>query len=191
MGFGDNPVGSIHGCFVGYPEGMLTSIMRGAASGAAGTTALNATTYLDMALRGRPTSSTPEQTVEKISEASGTEIPGDDQSKQSRESGLGALLGMVTGTAVGIGYSTLHRLGWRPPVLLGGLVAGVSAMVGSSAPMTVMGITDPRQWGAGDWLSDAVPHAIYGLVTAATYAQTEHGRRCRRRRLLGLRRELL
>ena len=34
-------------------------LLSGAAAGAAGTTALNVITYLDIALRGRPTSSTP------------------------------------------------------------------------------------------------------------------------------------
>ena len=38
-------------------------MLRGAAAGAAGTTALNVVTYLDMAVRGRPASSTPERTV--------------------------------------------------------------------------------------------------------------------------------
>ena len=36
-----------------------TRLLAGIAAGAAGTTALNATTYLDMALRGRPASRTP------------------------------------------------------------------------------------------------------------------------------------
>ena len=37
-------------------------LLRGAAAGAAGSTALNAVTYLDMVVRGRGTSSTPERT---------------------------------------------------------------------------------------------------------------------------------
>ncbi|WP_024875507.1 hypothetical protein [Saccharomonospora piscinae] len=163
---------------------MLTSIARGAAAGAAGTTALHAATYLDMTLRGRPSSSTPQQTIDKLSEAAGTHIPGDAEKQESRKSGLGALLGMVTGTTVGVGYGALHGLGWRPPMLVGAAVATVAAMVGSSAPMTVLGVTDPRTWSASDWVSDVLPHAAYGLVTAATYRLTEHGRssrRCRRR----------
>jgi hypothetical protein len=28
-------------------------------------------------------------------------------------------------------------------------------------------VTDLRTWSATDWLSDAVPHLAYGLVTAA------------------------
>jgi hypothetical protein len=44
--------------------GVLRLGLLGAAAGAAGTTALNTVTYLDMAVRGRPTSSTPEDIVE-------------------------------------------------------------------------------------------------------------------------------
>jgi hypothetical protein len=153
---------------------MLSSLMRGAAAGAAGTTALQATTYLDMVLRGRSASSTPEQTVERISKAVGTEIPGDETARANRTSGLGAMLGMVTGTVVGIGYGLVRELGWRPPLLLGGLVSGVAAIAGTNGPMTALGITDPRSWSPADWLSDVVPHIAYGVVTAATFAATEH-----------------
>ena len=41
----------------------LQLALLGAAAGAAGTTALNFLTYVDMAVRGRPASSTPEKTV--------------------------------------------------------------------------------------------------------------------------------
>ncbi|MER7114534.1 hypothetical protein ACQPZU_20405 [Saccharomonospora azurea] len=161
---------------------MLSSIARGAAAGAAGTTALHAATYLDMTLRGRPSSSTPQQTVDKLSEAAGTHIPGDAEQQESRKSGLGALLGMVTGTTVGVGYGLLHGMGWRPPMLVGGVVATVAAMVGSNAPMTALGVTDPRTWSTSDWLSDVLPHLAYGLVTAATFAMTEDDHRARKLR---------
>jgi hypothetical protein len=49
--------------------------LLGAATGAAGTTALNAVTYLDMAVRGRPSSSTPEKTMEALSEKTHMAIP--------------------------------------------------------------------------------------------------------------------
>jgi hypothetical protein len=43
---------------------MGLGILAGAAAGAAGTAALNAVTYVDMTVRGRPASDTPERTVE-------------------------------------------------------------------------------------------------------------------------------
>ncbi|PRX44697.1 hypothetical protein B0I33_111211 [Prauserella shujinwangii] len=156
---------------------MLTSILRGAAAGAAGTTALNTTTYLDMALRARPSSSTPEQTVEEFTKRTGVSVPGDENSRGNRVSGLGALMGILTGTAIGAAYGAARGLGWRPSTLTGGTVTGLAAMVGTAAPMTALGITDPRKWGAEAWLSDAIPHLAYGAVTAATFAATERPRR--------------
>jgi hypothetical protein len=69
--------------------------------GAAGTTALNAVTYLDMAVRSRPMSSTPEDVVEKIADKSGVGIPGNDQARQNRLAGLDPLSGIATGVDVG------------------------------------------------------------------------------------------
>jgi hypothetical protein len=52
---------------------IMRAIGWGLVAGAAGTTALNAITYLDMAIRGRPASDTPERTIERLSEV--THIP--------------------------------------------------------------------------------------------------------------------
>ena len=52
---------------------MLRGFVMGAAAGAAGTTALNTMTYLDMVWRARPASSTPETTVKKMAEL--TRVP--------------------------------------------------------------------------------------------------------------------
>jgi hypothetical protein len=156
----------------GSRSGMWKSILRGLAAGAAGTTALNVVTYLDMTLRGRPPSSTPEKTVETLSEKTGLPVPGERDQRENRVSGLGALMGLLTGAAVGAGYGALRSVGWRPSVPVGGFVAGVAALVGSGAPMTVLRVTDPREWTPADWASDVVPHLAYGLVTAGTYAAT-------------------
>lgn len=158
---------------------MLSSIARGIAAGAAGVTALNATTYADMAVRGRPASTTPEQSVEKLARTLRTDVPGDGQARQARLTGLGALLGTLTGVVVGAGYGAARACGWNPSVVVGGLAASGTAMVGASAPMTVLGITDPRSWSTADWLSDVLPHLAYGMVTAATFAATERRRRFR------------
>jgi hypothetical protein len=142
------------------------ALLRGAAAGAAGTTALNAVTYLDMAVRGRPSSSTPEKTVETVADAVGVSIPGSDDTRRNRIQGLGPLLGLATGVGIGALAGVLVRA--RPlPVPLLALLVGGGAMAGSNLPMSGLGVTDPRTWSAGSWISDAVPHAAYGAVTAA------------------------
>jgi hypothetical protein len=143
-----------------------SAVVRGGAAGAAGTTALNAVTYLDMALRGRPSSSTPEDTVEKLAHSAHLEVPGDDETRSNRLAGLGPLTGIATGVAVGALTGLIVRSSRLATPVLGGVVAGV-AMVGSNGPMTLLGITDPRTWSASSWISDIVPHLAYGVVTAA------------------------
>lgn len=147
---------------------MLLSILKGAAAGAAGTTALNATTYLDMTVRARPTSSTPEDTVEKLAEISHIEIPGEGDERDNRVAGLGPLSGIATGVGVGALLGLTRVIGWRPPVALGAAAATVLALVGANGPMAALGISDPRTWSLRDWAADVVPHLAYGIVTAAT-----------------------
>src|SRR3954463_7820491 len=77
-------------------------MLRGAAAGAAGSTALKAVTYLDMTVRGRGTSSTPEDTVEKLADKAHVTIPGDEETRQNRVQGLGPLTGLLAGVGVGI-----------------------------------------------------------------------------------------
>ena len=143
------------------------SVLAGLAAGAAGTTALNAVTYLDMAVRGRPTSSTAEDTVVKLTDRAGVEIPGDGDTRKNRLAGLGPLTGLATGVGIGGVFGLARTFGFRPNVLVTGLVIGAAAMAGTDAPMAALGVSDPRTWAAKDWLSDAVPHLAYGLVTAA------------------------
>ena len=42
-------------------------------------------------------------------------------------------------------------------------------MAATDGVSTLLGTTDPAQWAPKDWVSDAVPHLAYGLVTSATY----------------------
>src|SRR3712207_3261625 len=83
-------------------HGVAGWALRGAAAGAAGTTALNAVTYLDMVVRGRGTSSTPEQTVEALARKAHVPIPGDEEHRQNRVQGLGPITGLVAGIGVGV-----------------------------------------------------------------------------------------
>jgi hypothetical protein len=146
---------------------MIKGLLRGALAGAAGTTALNAVAYLDMAWRGRPPSSIPQQSVEALAERAGREIPGSGEERENRLEGLGALAGIATGIAVGAAAGELRAvvLGLGPvlgPVLLGG-----AAMAATDVSLTRLGLADPREWDATAWLSDAGPHLAFGVVSYA------------------------
>lgn len=144
-----------------------TVLRRGVAAGAAGVTALNAVTYLDMALRGRAPSGAPELTVDALSKTVGAEIPGRGDVRRNRRTALGALSGMGTGVAVGVAASTARAVGFNLPAPLGVLVTGAAAMAASDLPMAALGVSDPRSWAPSSWLSDVVPHLAYGLVARA------------------------
>lgn len=146
---------------------LLRGALRGAAAGAAGTTALNAVTYLDMVRSARPTSSTPEQTVEALSEKTGVPVPGQGEERANRVAGLGPLTGLVAGVGTGALLGLARGAGWRPGLLVSTLAASVGALLTSNGPMTVLGVTDPRTWNAEAWISDIVPHVAYGAITAS------------------------
>jgi hypothetical protein len=142
--------------------------LRGAAAGAAGTTALNAVTYLDMAVRGRGSSSTPEQTVEKAAEKAHVTIPGEGDTRQNRLQALGPLTGLVTGVGVGVAAGLARAAGFRSAPPLGVALAALGATLAGNGPMAALGVTDPRTWSATDWVSDVVPHLAYGLTVKTT-----------------------
>ncbi|CCG05518.1 hypothetical protein [Blastococcus saxobsidens] len=142
--------------------------LRGAAAGAAGTTALNAVTYLDMVVRGRGSSSTPEQTVEKLAEKAHVPIPGDEETRQNRVQGLGPMTGLVAGVGVGVVGGLARASGLLSAKPVGIVLTALGAMVAGNGPMTVLGVTDPRNWSASSWLSDVVPHLAYGVVVKNT-----------------------
>ena len=148
--------------------GTLGWVLRGAAAGAAGTTALNAVTYLDMVGRGRGTSSTPEQTVEALAEKVHVQIPGDEEKRSNRVQGLGPLTGLVAGIGVGVLAGLARAAGFRTPPLVGTALTTVGVLVASNGPMTVLGVTDPRTWSTTDWVSDVVPHLAYAAVVRTT-----------------------
>lgn len=151
----------------------MSGLMAGAAAGAAGTSALNAVTYLDMALRARPTSSTPEQVVDTLARRAGHPVPGSGDERDNRLEGLGALGGIMTGTFVGAVFGFLRRRGLRFGPVAGPVVIGAAAMVATDFSMVRLGITDPREWDAAAWLSDVIPHLAFGLATYATLAATD------------------
>ncbi|MGW7006780.1 hypothetical protein ACWGCW_29160 [Streptomyces sp. NPDC054933] len=144
---------------------LLCGAVWGAAAGAAGTTALNAVGYLDMVIRGRPASTTPETTVERLLEKTHLRLPGASEDRGNRVAGLAPLTGIAAGVGIGALLGLLRAAGWRPGTAVGCVTATVGALLGTNGPMTVLGITDPRTWSAEDWAADVVPHLAYGALT--------------------------
>ncbi|HEY4421498.1 MAG TPA: hypothetical protein VGN22_18370 [Pseudonocardia sp.] len=151
---------------------MRRTLLAGLAAGAAGTTALDAVSYLDMLQRARPASTTPEETARRVEDALhlslSTEGP-DSDAAANRRTALGALLGIAAGLATGVAYGFVRpRLG-RVPFAALGAGAGLVANVGTTGPMVLLGVTDPRTWSASSWLSDFFPHLAYGLAAAGSF----------------------
>jgi drug/metabolite transporter (DMT)-like permease len=141
----------------------MDTVTRGLIAGAAGTAALNIVTYLDMVVRGRPASSAPEDSVQRLADLAGVDL-GEGKAAEHRRAGLGPLLGYATGLGAAICYGFLVRRRLPRPVAAGVLTA--LAMSGSNVPMALLGISDPRRWSAADWAADLVPHLAYGAVAA-------------------------
>jgi hypothetical protein len=153
---------------------MLREALIGAAAGAIGTVALNATTYADMALRGRAASSVPSEAAGKLAEKLGIDLSaeGEDQdgpTAQNRKSGLGALQGYVVGLGIGAAYGIVRPHLNEASVPLAGLGLAIAAMAGSDAPTAALGVVDPSTWPASTWAMDLGFHLPYGLATAAAY----------------------
>lgn len=151
------------------PEPVTGRLLAGIAAGAAGTTALNAVTFLDMVLRARPSSTTPEDTVRAAEDATGLSLADagpDSDDADARRSGLGALLGIAAGLGTGMAYGLARPLLDGLPAPVRGLLVGIAANVATTGPMAVAGVTDVREWTAGSWVGDLVPHLAYGLATA-------------------------
>lgn len=150
---------------------MLRNLLRGIAAGAAGTSALNATTYLDMLLRGRPASDLPERAAARLAARLGVDLTGsgDEGASAARRTAIGALLGYATGAVVGAAYGMVRprAAAFRPAVAAAG--ATLAAMAASNVPAAMSGLTDPRTWGWEGWLADLVPHVAFGVATALTY----------------------
>ncbi len=153
---------------------MRRGVLAGIVAGAAGTVALNVATYADMALRGRSASSVPSQMAGILADRAGLDLSAGKggaagEQVENRKSGLGALLGYVTGLGVGGAYGLLSPvLRWLPRSLAGAAV-GLAAMATSDVPIARLGVSDPATWSRADWAADLIPHLAYGLVTVSTY----------------------
>lgn len=152
----------------------MNVVTAGIVAGSAGTTVLDAVTYLDMTIRGRPASTAPAKTVASIASAFGLAAPGHGSALQARRTGLGALGGIAVGVGIGVAASFLGRAGVRLSVPAGTVGVGIAAMAATDIPIAVCGVSDPRQWSAVDWLSDLIPHLAYG-ATVTTIVRQRYG----------------
>ena len=153
---------------------MVRETLIGAVAGAAGTVALNVATYLDMTVRGRPSSNAPSKMVDTLAKRIGlsSSAQGEgsqDPATQNRESGLGALLGYVNGLGAAIAYGLLRTRLKRVSIPLAGIGVGLSAMAASDVPLVALRVSNPKTWGFAGWAADIIPHLVYGLVTLITY----------------------
>ncbi|MFG2052395.1 hypothetical protein ACGFI9_00065 [Micromonospora sp. NPDC048930] len=139
----------------------------GAIAGAVGSAALNIVSYLDVAVRARPVSSTPEQTAGRLADAAHVNL-GPEQQAANRRSGVGAVLGYGIGIAAGAAFGVLAARRRVPlPVAVGLLGGGV--MASSDGSLAVLRISNPRTWRRAEWIADIVPHLAYGMAAAATW----------------------
>lgn len=157
---------------------MANRILAGAIAGAAGVVALNAASYLEMIVRGRPASDMPARVAGAVADEIGLvddEADDDDSddldqdAAANRRDAMGALLGMVNGIGIGVAYGIARLILPRPPAWLAGAALGAAAMAASEYPVTRLGLTEPRDWAATDLASDVLPHMAFGIVTAITF----------------------
>lgn len=148
-------------------------LVKGLAAGAVGTELLNVATYMDMAVRGRSASSTPEEAVQIMVDRLGLDLGQDEEVVANRKTALATLMGYATGAALGVTYAFARPVVRRLPAVPAAVVTGLAAMAATDASNTAMGITDPRSWSAQAWLADVIPHIAYGAGVVATYDALE------------------
>ena len=144
---------------------MKDVVLRGAAAGAAGVSAVNLVTYLDMVLSGRSESELPAQATGAALERLGVHVPGDREQRDNRHGALGALAGMSNGVAIGVLASLARRYGIRLPAPVTAIALGAVAMAAADVPAAASGATRPQDWDVQDWARDVVPHLVFGVVT--------------------------
>jgi hypothetical protein len=153
----------------------MRGLILGAIAGAAGTMALDMTSYADMALRGRASSGMPADVIRRLAAKVGIaelSVPDDDadDATKNRRSALGALAGYKIGIMLGALYGLASYPSSKDRgIVLRSLVLCALAMAASDVPATVLEATNPAEWGPSGWISDIVPHAAYGIVTAAVF----------------------
>jgi hypothetical protein len=148
--------------------GPIGRVAQGLAAGCAGIVALEIASYADQYRRARAASDSPEQLGEGVADRAGIDL-GEGEERRHRAEALGPLVGYIDGLALGVAWAVLSAHPMRSLPRAAALLA-VGAWLGSNGPLMALGITDPRTWSAGEWRSDLVPHAAYGVTTAAAVA---------------------
>ncbi len=152
---------------------MKQTIGRGLAAGAAGVTALNAASFVDMLIRGRPGSEAPGRLVEELLRWADIDIPGRGQEKANRRTALGAIAGIKAGLGVGMLAAAARSAGLRVPAPIGVALTGAAAMAAADVPLAKLNITDPSTWSSRDWTVDVAGHFAYGMSVHAVLNATE------------------
>ncbi len=158
---------------------MFCGVLLGAVAGAAGNLTLETVTYGDMLLRGRGSSGVLAKIAGILADELGIEplaTTTTGETADNRRSAAGALLGYGLGVGLGSVYGFLRPALGRISTPQAGLAVGLMAMIAADAAYALSGASDPKTWTPTDWISDLVPHVIYGLVTVATY-ETVAGQR--------------
>lgn len=158
---------------------MIRELATGAAAGLLGAAALNLVTYGDMAVRGRPASDLPTQVASGLADKAHIDLRWEGEpndKKENREEAVGALLGLVSGVAIGAAYGPLRERLPDKAVPLAGFGLGLVAMAAGNGPQVALGLTDPKKWGKEGWIADVVPHMVYGFATAGALEAMRNGR---------------
>lgn len=148
--------------------GFLAGLARGAAAGAAGSTALSVVSGADAALAARPPSNVPQRVVADLTERADVRGAGRSAERALRMGALGPVAASLTGIVSGAVAGGRAPRGLRPPTAAGGPLLGAAAMLATDGPAALTGVSDPRAWAARDWVSDVPPHLAYGLTTHQT-----------------------
>ena len=151
---------------------MLRRVLLGAVAGDTGNLTLEIVSYGDMLLRGRSASGGPAKIAGILADDFGIEAlsrAATGNQADNRRSAAGALLGYTLGVGLGGAYGLVRPILGRVSTPLAGVAVGLAAITAADASYAVTGASDPKTWTVTDWISDLVPHIIYGLVTVATY----------------------
>ncbi len=152
----------------------VQNLADGILAGAAGSAILNATTYVDMAVRGRAPSDLPQKMVAKFAQMAGASDLAKPQAALSdherhRRIALGALLGYTDGLGAGALFGAVRPAMRGVSWFWAGIGLAALTMALSEGTATALRQTDPAQWGVSGWISDIVPRCLYGWVTAIVF----------------------